>query len=197
ANGTYTLSNVTAGTYNVTASKTNYNSLTNNCVVVNPGATTPSTFALVPLPGSIPGTVTASGGGAISGATVSTNVGGYTTTTNASVHYTLSGVTEGTYNVTASKSGYNSSTVNGVVVNPNAATTVNFTLTPVAATERVVFGNMEGGFWDTGWGGGSAIPNGWQGWFNPDDFNCFDETNIKHGGAHSRRQTTAAGGAPR
>jgi hypothetical protein len=154
-------------------------------------------FTLSPLPGSITGTVTASGGGAISGATVSTNVGGYTTTTNASGQYTLSNVTVGTYNVTASKSGYNPCTVNGVVVNPGATTSnVNFALTPSGGGNLLLNGTMEGGWWSTGWGGGSVLPNEWDGWQNPGDFNCFQETNVRHAGANSARTTISAGGNP-
>ncbi len=61
--------------------------------------------------------------------------------------------------------------------------------------EKMEHGDMEGGFWDTGWGGGSAIPNGWDGWYQPGtDFNCYDETSIKHGGSHSAKTTISSGG---
>jgi hypothetical protein len=61
-------------------------------------------------------------------------------------------------------------------------------------TEKLDNGDMEGGFWATGWGGGSAIPNDWDGWYNPGDFNCFDETGTVHGGGHSAETTISSGG---
>jgi hypothetical protein len=82
-----------------------------------------------------------------------------------------------------------------VVVNANQTTTVNFTLNP-APVERVVNGDMEGGFYNTGWGTDcsghtSQLPNpsgnsGW-GWNNVPGvpFNTWDSTGIKHGGGHA------------
>ncbi|MFQ3548583.1 MAG: carboxypeptidase-like regulatory domain-containing protein [Armatimonadota bacterium] len=134
ANGVYTLSNIAPGTYNITASKTGYDSATNNGVVGTAGQVTTSNFTLTPQPGSITGTVKDSSNNPIVGATVSTNTGGYSTTTNSSGEYTLSNVAPGTYDVTASKSGYVSSTNSGVVVNPGASTTSNFTLTAQTGT---------------------------------------------------------------
>lgn len=60
--------------------------------------------------------------------------------------------------------------------------------------EKLDHGDMEGGFWDTGWGGGSALPTGWDGWYNPGDFNCYDETTIVHGGGHSAKTKITSGG---
>jgi hypothetical protein len=49
ASGFYQFTNVAAGTYSVTASKTGYNTGTNTGVVVTAGATTVSDFALTPV----------------------------------------------------------------------------------------------------------------------------------------------------
>ncbi len=143
--------------------------------------------------GIINGYVRDSANNPISGATVSTSSGGYSATTNASGFYQMSNVASGAYTVTASKAGYNSQSQQGVTVVAGGTTTVNFSLA-TASGEKMVNGNMEGGFWATGWGGGSAIPNGWQGWYNPGDFNCFDETGIRRGGAHSARTVLSVGG---
>lgn len=63
-----------------------------------------------------------------------------------------------------------------------------------SSSEKLDNGNMEGGWWDTGWGGGSVLPNDWDGWYNPGDFNCYQNTSIKHGGSNSARTTIASGG---
>jgi len=78
--------------------------------------------------GIISGTVKDVNNAAINGATVATNVGGYSTTTNSSGVYSLSGVAVGSYSVTASKSGYISQTNENVVVTSGATTTSNFNL---------------------------------------------------------------------
>jgi hypothetical protein len=86
-----------------------------------------------PATGSIAGTVTAQGGGAISGATVTVDGTSHSATTNASGAYTISDVPEGTYSVTASASGYTDQTKTGVTVTDGGTTTVDFQLTPVAS----------------------------------------------------------------
>jgi hypothetical protein len=93
-----------------------------------------SPFDATPTTGAISGTVTASAGGAISGATITTSPGGYTTTTNTSGAYALSSVPAGTYTVTASKSGYVNASQSGVVVNVGQTTTVNLAMNPNTGT---------------------------------------------------------------
>jgi hypothetical protein len=86
---------------------------------------------VVATTGTLQGTVTdASTSAPISGALVDAG-GGFDDTTDAAGFYQILNVTAGSYNVTASASGYNSSTVNGVVVNAGATTTQNFALTAV------------------------------------------------------------------
>ncbi|MGI8578488.1 MAG: carboxypeptidase regulatory-like domain-containing protein [Nocardioidaceae bacterium] len=85
--------------------------------------------------GDIAGTVkSAATGKPIRGATIAakdTASGStYTATTNGKGHYDLA-VATGTYNVTASKFGYASKTVHGVVVTENQTIRENFTLTRV------------------------------------------------------------------
>jgi len=87
-----------------------------------------------PTTGTLSGNVKDGGGANVSGATVSTNTGGYTTTTDGSGNYTINNVTPGTYNVTASKTGYNSQTQNNKTVTAGQTTTVNFTITRQTGT---------------------------------------------------------------
>jgi hypothetical protein len=107
--------------------------------------------------GAISGQVTDSHGAILAGATVSTNVGGYSSTTGQDGKYRISGVAPGTYTVTASKSGYQTQSIPGVSVSAGQTTTVNFTLAP-NPTEVLVNGNFDGGFVDF-WGG--RIANSW------------------------------------
>ncbi len=91
--------------------------------------------ALYPMPtppGSIVGTVTASMGGAIVGATVSADTG-QSTTTDGNGAYTLTSVPAGSRMVTASATGYSSSS-QPVTVNSGETSTANFILSPVVTT---------------------------------------------------------------
>ena len=81
--------------------------------------------------GTLQGTIT-SAGNPLSGVSVTT--GAYSTTTNGSGFYQFSPIVTGSHNVTASKTGYNSSTINGVVVTNGGTTVQNFSLTPVTTS---------------------------------------------------------------
>ena len=76
--------------------------------------------------GVLSGTVTDAALTPLAGATIDVT-GGYTTLTDAAGHYTLN-LVAGTYDVTASKYGYITDTVTGVVVTPPATTTQDFAL---------------------------------------------------------------------
>jgi len=130
ADGSYRINGVTPGTYNVTASKTGYTSQTQSNKTVTAGQTTTVDFALTLVPGTIAGTVKDNNNNAVSGATVRTTSGGYSTTSNSSGGYTLSNVVPGSYTVEASKSGYLTESQSNVQVTSNQTTTVNFTLRP-------------------------------------------------------------------
>jgi len=124
--GHYTLSGVPQGTYTVSASAPGYvpGSAT---VTVSPGATATQDFALTFAPGTITGTVSDAGSGEpISGATVSCSCGSGGIT-NGFGSYTLSGITPGTYTVTASATGYAAQSAS-VTVAANSTTTQNFAL---------------------------------------------------------------------
>lgn len=81
--------------------------------------------------GTIAGTVTSQSGGTVSGATVTTDPGDYTTLSGPSGQYALPDIPIGTYSVTAHKAGYNHVTAHGYSVTTGAATTANLTLTPL------------------------------------------------------------------
>jgi len=121
ASGEYTIADVPPGTYEVTASKEDYDS-SSLTVTVSEGGTAIANLWLseVILPGTITGTVTdAEEGSPVEGAMVTD--GTKTTTTDASGEYTIADVPPGTYGVTASKSGYESSSLTVTVSEGNTA----------------------------------------------------------------------------
>jgi acid phosphatase len=127
--GSYTFTSVPAGTYSVTASHSGYVNQTNS-VTVSPATTSTLNFQLTAAsttnPGTISGRVTnISTGGAISGATVSYS--GASTTTDTNGNYSFTNVTPGTYNVSASHSGYFVET-KSVTVNSGAISALSFAL---------------------------------------------------------------------
>jgi hypothetical protein len=83
-----------------------------------------------PEAGTLSGTVTDDDtGDPIAGALV--EIGGQSDTTAADGTYSIASVPVGTYDVTASKAGYTSSTVNDVAITDGNTTTQDFALTPV------------------------------------------------------------------
>ena len=134
SSGAYTLANVAAGGYSVTAAASGYASQTNSATVTA-GAATTLNFQLAASntgPGTISGKVSnISTGAALSGATVSYSGG--STTSDTSGNYTLSNVAPATYNVTASRSGYIAET-KSVTVSAGTAATLNF---PMATGGKV------------------------------------------------------------
>jgi len=129
ANGGYSIANVSAGTYTVTATASGYNSASQS-VQVTAGQTSTASFVLSPPPppGAVAGTVRdAFTGATIAGATV--KVGVASTTTDASGQYILSGLTEGSYTETVSASGY-ADVSQSVSVVTGQTTVVNVNLSP-------------------------------------------------------------------
>ncbi len=131
ANGTYTLPNLTPGTYTVQVSASNYGTQSAPDTVTS-GAAPPDNFNLIPNTGSISGTVTDSvTHAALSGASVTcTGTPGCSPTTTATNGtYMLSGLTEGTYQVNVAQTNYASQTI-GVTVGPGGTPTQDFALVP-------------------------------------------------------------------
>jgi hypothetical protein len=131
AAGQYSLSAVAEGTYQVTAHMNSYTDQVLG-VTVGPSGSPTQNFTLAPNPGSITGTVTdAHTGLTLTGVTVSFSGG--STSTNAAGQYTFTGVTEGTYTVSATFGGYAGQTAS-VAVGPGAAMTQNVALPPNPGT---------------------------------------------------------------
>jgi uncharacterized membrane protein len=144
--GIYEIADVPEGTCQVTASEEGYESSSVTVNVVS-GETAVANLSLneVALPGSITGSVTdAETGSAIAGATVSD--GTRTATTDTMGEYTIADVPEGSYEVTARKSGYESSMSTVTVVSGGTAV-MNFSLNEQLPTtntmwvDAIVFAN--------------------------------------------------------
>jgi protocatechuate 3,4-dioxygenase beta subunit len=110
AQGNYTISNVAPDGYTVNAAKSGYqNGSASATVVAGQIATANIALTLLPITGTIVGTVTDAGNGQqVSGATVTTQPTSATVTTDAQGHYTIASVSPGSYTVTAAKNGYQS-----------------------------------------------------------------------------------------
>jgi hypothetical protein len=125
--GVYATNFVPVGTYTITVSATGFTTQSKTATV-NTGQTTTVNFTLSAGggTGTLSGTVVnISNNAAISGATVSFSGG--STTTNASGFYQFTNVAAGTYNVTASHTGFFSVT-HPATVSGGATTTLNFKL---------------------------------------------------------------------
>jgi len=129
SSGAYVIPDVPIGTYTVTASAEKYVNQSKTATVTA-DTTTTLDFALVPLNGTLSGVVTdSSTGNPISGATVTAN--GVSVSTGADGSYSIE-LAPGTYMVTVSAAGYESSSET-VTVLAGEITTLNFELTPTPA----------------------------------------------------------------
>lgn len=129
ADGSYTISGLQNGNYTLTASNNDYLFTPSSiATTVNNANVTEQNFTatiVAPSTYSISGTVT-SGGSALSGVTITTSGG--STTTLADGTYTINGLQNGNYTLTASKSGY-SFTPTSLAVTVNGANVINKTFT--------------------------------------------------------------------
>jgi Carboxypeptidase regulatory-like domain len=133
SSGVYTFAGLANGTYMVTPSQAGYNfTPTNQGVTVNGASVSGINFTATAQPNtfSISGTITPTAGG--SGATVMlSGPAAATTTTDSAGNYSFAGLTNGTYTVTPSLTGYAFSPVSqSVTVSGASQTGVNFTATP-------------------------------------------------------------------
>lgn len=93
---------------------------------------------------TLTGTVSAAGGGGLSGAVVRIADGpnaGMSSIADGSGRYTLSGLTFAGFTVTASAAGYADSSRGGLLTSGSTTSTANFTLLPAAAFSRSGVGN--------------------------------------------------------
>jgi hypothetical protein len=129
--GSFTFSNVPAGTVTIAVSAANFAG-SSQITTVSPGAITTANFILRPLTGSISGTVTAASGKAVAGATVRISGGvvltSVTITTDAKGHYQSGVVPVGNYQITVVKGGFTSQT-KATTVTANTVTAVDFNVT--------------------------------------------------------------------
>jgi hypothetical protein len=127
ASGNYQFTNVSAGTFNVTAQRSGYVARTLS-VTVGAGSTTILNIPLS-VSGKISGFVRTAAGAAISGATVTVSGGLISTTKNLTTSstgfYDAGWIPIGTYTVTASKSGVGTKSATATV-STGVTTTVNF-----------------------------------------------------------------------
>jgi thermitase len=133
ASGAYSLPNLWAGTYTVSASAAAYLT-TQKSVSLSTGTTT-ANFALVPYVGTISGTVTDwSTGLPIAGAAVTT--GTSTASTDSAGAYTLAGLAPGSHALLASAAGY-VDLGKTVTVSSGQTTTADFALVDQAITGTI------------------------------------------------------------
>jgi hypothetical protein len=136
-NNAYTISNIPTGNYNVTASKSGYLSETATGVSITEGKTTTQDFNLQEVPtSSVSGLVTGDNSEAIYNALVTiegTNLSGYTDETG---FYSISGVAQGGYQITASAQGFADVTQDISVLTSNI--TVNFSLKPMSTSSIIL-----------------------------------------------------------
>jgi hypothetical protein len=149
--GAYTLGNLAPGTYSVVASSGTYVPVGRN-IEVGPGMTASGKLFLGTGSGQLQGAVTDSSNVAIAGATIhlvgsaSTSAFDETVTTDATGKYASGSIPGGTYQVTASASGFGSATVT-TSLGSGATVTQNFALTasPVPNTSGGGTGTSSGG----------------------------------------------------
>ena len=131
ADGSYTIGNVPAGTYDVVASASGYGTIRDAGVALNPNANATANVTLG-MAGTVSGIVTKTDGvTGISGATVVATQGGDligSATTDASGNYAIATLGAGTYDLTASSTGYTSFTQSGQSVTSGTVISVAFQL---------------------------------------------------------------------
>ena len=150
-NGSYTLSNIQSGTYDILVSASGYQQQTQNGVVVTSNNSTTVNLSLTPsATGAINGTIsTTSDGAPISGAALQAVQAGVvkaSALSGSNGSYTFTNIQSGTYDIRVSAIGYQMRTQNGVVVTANTTTTLDLGLdavTPVAPGDiRYIYDEM-------------------------------------------------------
>ncbi len=159
SDGSYSITGLEPGTYDIVASKYDYGDDTETDIVIGPNDNYPVNFNLIPPPGTLQGNVYDHCGQPVANCEVRTNLGGYVTTTNASGYYEFTSITAGYYTVSAIKRDYSTEHHTNTFVDSYETTTLNFQLTGYDWTDHLTNGDFEGGFF--GFWGGNEMPNGW------------------------------------
>jgi uncharacterized GH25 family protein len=134
--GTYSFSNISDGTWSVQATKSGYNASAQRFVTMSGADVTgiALTMTAAPPPHGIAGRVRSRDGTALSGATVILRSGGGvangTVTTGSSGAYSFSNLSDGSWSVQATKSGYSASSQESVKLSGADATGVDLILKP-------------------------------------------------------------------
>jgi YD repeat-containing protein len=135
ADGTYGMTGLTSGIYDVRCSLASFVTVLRANLSIGGGGTTIVNVALA-HPGTISGLVTQSGGSSpIAGAAVSASQDGVviaSTTTDGTGAYTLAGLAPGTYSADGTAIGYAPQSQSGVAVTENGTATANLSLTAVS-----------------------------------------------------------------
>ncbi|MFA5771840.1 MAG: carboxypeptidase regulatory-like domain-containing protein [Thermoplasmata archaeon] len=137
ATGYYMFSYV-YGLYTINATKTGYN-ISSTTVNVTNSTTYYVNFTLsaVITTGTLKGFVKTSAGAAIQGATVTITGGQSTTTDNDGMYSFTENVTAGSYNVTATKTGYQVSTISAVAVTAGTTKWTNISMLVTGETDTI------------------------------------------------------------
>ncbi|MCD4651713.1 MAG: carboxypeptidase regulatory-like domain-containing protein [Candidatus Cloacimonetes bacterium] len=144
--GQYVFLGINPGTYTVTASLANYNTVSQPNVVVVLDLLTQVDFVLG-QGAMLSGTVSDNAGAPVDAATVSIDGTTETTVTNAQGYYQLVQLTPDTYSVTAEKIGYETQTIDNVVLVQDQTTTLDFTIiefAQVTVDVTVDYGTADG-----------------------------------------------------
>ena len=140
--GNYQITGVPDGTYTVTASASGYHNTPQQTTISN-GSTVTLNFTLTMIQnGAISGTITdATTNLPIAGASVTDGI--RTATTDVYGSYTISDVPTGTYTVTVSAIGYQTTYQEGVSVQERLTSNVNFALTPITQDTTVSVSSID------------------------------------------------------
>jgi hypothetical protein len=132
AGGNYLIGMLLPGSYDVTATAAGYYPETQNGITVVADDTTTVDFLLELQVGAIAGNVSENGGGPIEGAVVdAVGPSSGSDTTDASGNYIIEDLLPGSYDVTATATGYDPDTQDTITVVADDTTTVDFLLTPI------------------------------------------------------------------
>src|SRR5712664_2094777 len=143
SSGSYTFTGVADGTYTVTPSRLGYTFTPGNRTAVVSGANvTAADFTATAQTFGISGTISPAAGG--NGATVTlSGAASATTTANSSGNYAFSGLANGTYAVTPSRTGYTfSPSVQAATLNDANITGLNFTATAQVGSTFSISGTI-------------------------------------------------------
>lgn len=135
ANGGYSFSSIIYGSVVLSFTKDDYSTQTTTVVVIGGTTTIASAVNLSSSYGNITGTARLYGQTVYSGITVKIVESGVETTTDSSGSYLFSNVSSGTVTLVFSKSGYQSVTTNGIIVQSGSTTTVAVTTLQISTVQ--------------------------------------------------------------